>query len=82
MLIKEELLKYCKFYHDEVISPYTDSPSTLLWMAEKFICEEGTHLIDDKNIKESFTDIISSFIGKWSPYKHDKIMLLYYNSSN
>lgn len=77
MLIKDELLRYCKFYRDEVISPYTDSSRALLWMAERFICEEGCHLIDEKNIKDSMKDVVSSYVGKWNPYKYDEIMSLY-----
>ena len=77
MLIKEELLKYCKYYHNEVISPYTDSDSTLIWMAEKFLCNDGTNLVNEKDIKNSIYDIVFSYVGKWNPYEVRKIMSRY-----
>ena len=82
MYIKEEILPYCKFYHNEVICPYyNDNLRGLLWMAERFVCEDAPHLITN-DIKKSMYDVIESYVGKWNPYEQEEIMSIYNSTSS
>ena len=45
-MIEQDLLKYCYFYKEEALPPIDQNDGCrLLWLAEKWICEEGNNLV-------------------------------------
>ena len=79
-MTEQDLLKYCYFYKGEALIPpdFDKKNEGKLWVAEKFICEEIPHLIDEENPRKSIASYIDSYVGKWAPFKHDEVMTTYY----
>ena len=75
-----EILKYCHFYKEEANPPFEQKDGRrLLWLAEKWLCEEGSGLIDDTNPKFKIASYIAAYVGKWSPYEFADIMEVYFS---
>lgn len=78
-MTEQDLLPYCFFYKGEALMPakYEQTHAHLLWMAERFVCEDVPHEIDADNPRNDITSYIDSYVGKWSPFEHDDIMATY-----
>lgn len=48
-----------------------------MWRAEKYVCEEAAHLIDENNPRKSILSYIEAYIGKWAPYDCNEILSKY-----
>lgn len=78
---RSEILRYCHFYNEEVNPPFEQKDGRrLLWLAERWVCEEGLGLIDDKEPQFTIASYIASYVGKWEPYKFADVMELYFSS--
>lgn len=77
-MIEQNLLKYCYFYKGEALPPFDQNDGRrLLWLAEKWICEEGNELIKPTDPKKSMALFVEAYVGKWAPFKASSIMELY-----
>ena len=78
-MTEQDLLKYCHFYKGEELVPqgFDRRNEGKLWVAEKFICEEIPHLIDEGNPRKSIVGYIESYVGKWAPYELENVMETY-----
>lgn len=79
----QDIIKYCFFYKGEELIPpkFNKKNEGKLWVAEKYICEEIPHLIDEKNPRKSMQLYIESYVGKWSPFKYNEVMETYLSYS-
>ena len=66
----KELMKYCLYYKGEADVPaeFHSKAEGELWVAERFVCEHMTHMIDFKNKKKSFATWVVVYVGKWDPF--------------
>lgn len=78
-MTEQDLLKYCLFYKGEELLPrdFDKKNEGKLWVAEKFICEEIPHLINEKTPRKSMAGYIESYVGKWAPYELKGVMETY-----
>lgn len=76
----QELIKYCFYYNGSPLPDGVDvnSPSRLLWLAEKTICEELPHLISKSNTRLDMAKYIIAYVGKWQPFNIDEVMDVYF----
>ena len=79
-MTESEVLKYCHFYNEEANPPFEQKDGRrLLWLAERWVCEDGFRLIDDNDPQFSITSYIASYVGKWEPYKFTDVMEIYFS---
>ena len=78
-MTEQDLLKYCYFYKGEALIPadFDKRDEGKLWMAEKFVCEEIPHRIDERNLRESIRSWVESYVGKWDPWGWQRVMAIY-----
>lgn len=77
-MTEQELLKHCHFYKGEALPPYGQKDGRrLLWLAEKWVCEEGCNLIDENHPEKDMASYIASYVGKWAPFNASSILDLY-----
>jgi len=82
MMTEQQLLKHCHFYKGEALPPFEQTDGRrLLWLAEKWICEEGNNLINPANPKREMASYIAAYVGKWAPFKSESIMELYFQKA-
>ena len=80
-MTEQDLLKYCYFYKGEELIPadFDKKDEGKLWEAEKFVCEEIPHRIDEGNPRKSIRSWVESYVGKWDPYNWREVMAVYDN---
>jgi len=77
-MIEQDILKYCYFYNEEALPPFDQNDGRrLLWLAEKWICEEGNDLIKPTDPQKSMALFVEAYVGKWAPFEVSSIMELY-----
>lgn len=78
-MTETQLLKYCLFYRGEVLVPveYDGKAEGKIWAAEKIICEQMPNDVDESNPALSMAELVSAYVGKWSPYKYADVMSVY-----
>lgn len=78
-MISEDVEKYCIFYKGECFVPsnISDKDEIRMWTAEKYVCDEVAHLIDESNPRKDILAYVEAYIGKWAPYDCDKILAKY-----
>lgn len=82
MMTEQQLLKHCHFYKGEALPPFEQNDGRrLLWLAEKWICEEGNNLIAPANPQKDMASYIAAYVGKWAPFKSESIMELYFQKA-
>ena len=81
-MTEQQLLKYCHFYKGEALPPFEQTEGRrLLWLAEKWICEEGNDLIKPTDPQKGMASYIAAYVGKWAPLKSESIMELYFQKA-
>ncbi len=81
-MTEQQLLKHCHFYQGEALPPFEQKNGRrLLWLAEKWVCEEGANLIDENNPETEMASYIASYVGKWAPFNASSIMELYFQKA-
>ena len=79
-MTEEDLLRYCFYYKGEAMMPQSfDNDSNLieLWTAEKFVCKEMTHMIDEKNPRKSVANWVAAYVSKWDPWEFRDVLDVY-----
>lgn len=79
-MTEQEILKYCHFYKGEAMIPQSldQKNEGKLWVAEKAVCEDFSHLIDRDNPRRKIAEIVAAYVSKWSPMKFRPIMRTYF----
>ena len=83
-MTSEDVEKYCTFYKGECFVPssISDKDEIRMWRAEKYVCEEVAHLIDENNPRKSILSYIEAYISKWAPYDCNEILSKYIHQSS
>lgn len=77
-----QLLKYCHFFKGEALTPFEQTDGhRLLWLAEKWICEEVNNLIDPTDPQKAIASYVAAYVGKWSPFELKSIMDIYFQKA-
>lgn len=78
-MTERELFPYCCFYKGEALMPieYAQTHAHLIWLAERFVCEEVLHQIDEADPRTDIATWVDAYVGKWAPFSYDDIMATY-----
>lgn len=77
-MTEQELRDYCFYYKGEALPPYQQRDyKRLLWLAEKWVCEEGCNRVDSQSPKSSVASLVAAYVSKWEPFNTDKVLKIY-----
>ena len=79
-MIEQQILPFCHFYKGEAICPpkFDGKHEGKLWQAEMMVCTHFNKCVDASNPQLSVAQLVSSYVGKWAPYKFREVMDVYF----